>query len=157
MKLKELLAAVEEIKKDLSYTRSLQERWQKERRRFPILYEYIGKQSDFFREKMETLFEAEVKEESLDAYVRWRLQQVGKQPEGGGEKPAPVVELQTLESAAEEAARLRQQKEQEDAKRLAEKVRKTVKQHVPDEVKDAEKLAELGTQIADEIEKRKKK
>ncbi|RKY13290.1 MAG: hypothetical protein DRP82_05600 [Planctomycetota bacterium] len=91
MKLKELLAIVEEIKKDLSYTKSLQERWEKERRRFPILYEYIGKQLDFFREKMEKVLEAEVKEESLDEYIRWRLQQVRKRFESGEERIARVA------------------------------------------------------------------
>jgi len=147
VKLKELLAAIEEIRKDISYTRSLQERWQKERQRFPILYEYVGRQSNFFWEKMETLLEAEVKEESLDAYVRWRLQQVGKQPEGGEKESGAAAGLQALESAAEEVAKLRQHKEQEDAERLAEKVRQ-------DEVKNADRLDEPGTQIADELEKR---
>ena len=157
MKLKELLAVVEEIKKDLSYIRSLQERWQKERQRFPILYEYIGKQSDFFREKLQTLFEAEMKEESLDAYVKWRLQQAGKQPGGVEEGSAPVAQLQALESAMGEAAGLRQQKGQEDAKRLAEKVHQAAKERVPDKNKDAAKLAGLGTRTADEIERHKKK
>jgi len=152
MKLKELLAVVEEIKKDLSYIRSLEERWQKERRRFPILFEHIRKQAEFFRQKMQTLFEVEVAEASLDEYLRWRMQ-VARQPSS---LEKPVVELQTLEAAAAEAAKLREEKEKEDAKRLAEKVRQTVKQHLPQEVKDAEKLKELGTQIADEIEGGKK-
>lgn len=155
MKLKELLSVVDEIKKDLSYTRNFQEKWQRERRRFPILYEYIGKQVEFFREKIRALLDVEVKEESVDEYLRWRLQSSGKRK--GEREEESVVELQTLEAAAAEAAKLRQQKEAEDAKKLAAKVRQTVKQHIPEGVKDADKLAELGSQVADEIEKGEKK
>ena len=156
MKLRELLAALEEIKKDLSYTRSLQEKWEKERRRFPILYEHIGKQSDFFREKMEKVLEAEVREESVDAYIRWRLQQAGKQSEGSQRGSASVVGLQTLESAAQEVAKLRQQ-EGSEARPVAERVPKASKQDVSDKAGDAGKLAEPRTHVGDETEKREEK
>jgi len=140
MRLKELLSAVGEIKKDLSYIRSLQKRWQKECQHFPILYEYIGKQSDFFRERLDTIFEAEMKEESIDAYMKWRLQQAGRQPEGGEKSSAPVADLQALGSAMNEVAGLRQQKGREAVRRLAEKVHQTVKRYVPDKDKNANRL-----------------
>jgi len=156
MKLRQLLAALEEIKKDLSYTQSLQEKWEKERRRFPILYEYIGKQSDFFREKMEKVLEAEVKEESVDAYIRWRLQQVGKESEGGERAAASVVGLQTQESAAQEVPKLPQQKSS-GARRLAERGPKTSKQDVSKNAANAGKLAQPHTRVADEMERQKGK
>ena len=153
MKLKELLAAVEEIKKDLSYTKSLQERWEKERRRFPILYEYIGKQSDFFREKMEKILEAEVKEETLDAYIRWRLQQMGKRSEAGEGELVSVAGLQTSESTAGETTKLRQQ-EGSGTEQVAERVPKVSKRDASDKVSNVGKLSEPRTQVVDEMEEK---
>jgi len=146
MKLKELLALVDEIKKDLSYTRSLQERWQNEKRRFPILFAAIGRQIEFFNKNIARLFDAEVAETGLDAYVMDRLKTLRSR---GGK--APVVELQTLESAAKEASRLREEKGKKDASKLASKVKKAVDGHLPRGAKSEARLRELGKQVVEEI------
>jgi len=145
MKLKELLALVDEIKRDMSYTRSLQERWQKEKKRFPILCEAISKQVDFFREKIEGLLDAEVVEEGVDKYVLYRLDVLRKK------ETVPVVELQTLEAAAKEAKALKEQREKEKKAQLAERVKAAMEAHMPKEGKSAEKLKALGEQVIEEL------
>jgi len=149
MKLKELIALVNELKKDMSYTRSLRERWKKEQKRFPILFASIEKQVDFFNKQVETLFDAEIDEKSLSSYISTRLTALR---EGGGEG-VKAVELQTLEEAAREAEELGKERDREQAKELAKKVKKAMESHLPKDAKSAEKVRRLGEELAEELEK----
>jgi hypothetical protein len=74
MLLKDLLAAIEEIQKDLSYTQNLQERWEKEADRFPIIFEYIKKQSEFFKQQIEKLLSINVNGDAIPEFARRRGQ-----------------------------------------------------------------------------------
>jgi hypothetical protein len=101
MTLKELLKVVEEIKKDLDYTRRLEERWTAEQKRFPLIYKYIVKQREFFQEQIESSMKTDLDNASLTEYVRERLgvrverlktAQVAPPPEEQQvEKPAPAA------------------------------------------------------------------
>lgn len=73
MILKELLRVVEEIKKDLEYTKRLEERWVKEQKRFPLIYKYIIKQRESFQEQIEKAMSINLDESGLDNYVVNRL------------------------------------------------------------------------------------
>lgn len=148
MKLKELVAVINGIRKDISYTRSLQERWQKERRRFPILFASIEKQTEFFKEQIEALFDAEVSDESVSPHIKSRLAMLREK----GEKGLAAVELQTLEDAAREAERMAKAREKEQAKELAGRVKEAMESHLPKEAKSAEKVRKLGEQLVKEIE-----
>lgn len=149
MKLRELIALINELKKDMSYTRSLQERWKKEQRRFPILFASIEKQVDFFNKQIATLFDAEIDDTSLSSFISERLTTLR---EGGGEQ-VKAVELQTLEEAAREAERLSKERKKEQAKNLAKRVKKAMESHLPKDAKSAEKVRKLGEELAEEIEK----
>jgi len=149
MKLKELIALINELKKDMSYTRSLKERWRKEQKRFPILFASIEKQVDFFNKQIETLFDAEIDDKSLSSYIGTRLTALREC--GGGEVKA--VELQTLEEAAREAEELSKERDKEQAKELAKRVKKAMESHLPKGAKSAEKVRKLGEELAEELEK----
>ncbi len=73
MNLKELLKVIEEIKKDLDYTRRLEERWTTEQKRFPLIYKYIIKQREFFQEQIDTSMKTDLNDSGLSEYVRERL------------------------------------------------------------------------------------
>ncbi|MFH1422075.1 MAG: hypothetical protein ABIH42_05115, partial [Planctomycetota bacterium] len=53
MLLRDILSAVEEIKKNLIYTKSLETKWKKEEDRFPVIIKYIKKQKEFFEDEIE--------------------------------------------------------------------------------------------------------
>jgi hypothetical protein len=72
MLLKDLLAAVEEIERDLAYTQDLQAKWEKEAERFPVIFEYIKKQSEFFRQEIEKLLSISVGDNAMSDFVRQR-------------------------------------------------------------------------------------
>lgn len=103
MILKDLLKIVEEIRKDLAYTQRLEERWTKEQKRFPLIYESIVKQREFFQEVVDKALRAEVDESNLDEYVKnrprlnvRRVKTVQVSPPGAmqAEKaPAPKTEM----------------------------------------------------------------
>ncbi|MCX7703240.1 MAG: hypothetical protein N2234_03955 [Planctomycetota bacterium] len=152
MKLRELVALIDSIKKDMSYTRSLQERWQKEKKRFPILYASIEKQSEYFKKQIESLFDAEVSDKGLSEYVHDKLASLRS---SGTEQPS-IIELQTLEEAAKEADALTKKREEEQAKQLAQKVKETMESHLPKDAKGTEKVRELGEEVVKQIEKPKK-
>jgi hypothetical protein len=73
MILKELLRVVEEIKKDLEYTKRLEERWLSEQKRFPLIYKYIIKQRESFKEQIDKAMTMNLDESKLDEYVVNRL------------------------------------------------------------------------------------
>lgn len=73
MTLKELLKVIEEIKKDLDYTKRLEERWTTEQKRFPLIYKYIIKQREFFQEQIDTSMKTDLEESRLSDYVKDRL------------------------------------------------------------------------------------
>lgn len=72
MNLKELLNVIEDIKKDLAYTKRLEERWIKEQKRFPLIYKYIIKQREFFQEKIDAALSVGIDLTKLDDYVAKR-------------------------------------------------------------------------------------
>lgn len=72
MILRNLLKVIEEIRKDLAYTQRLEERWVKEKKRFPVIYESIVKQREFFEQVVEKALLVEVDESKLDEYMRNR-------------------------------------------------------------------------------------
>ncbi len=72
MIVKELLRVVEDMKKDLEYTRRLENRWQSEQKRFPLIYKYIIKQREFFQEQIDKAMMAELDESKLDGYITAR-------------------------------------------------------------------------------------
>jgi cobalamin biosynthesis Mg chelatase CobN len=72
MLLKHLLAAVEEIEKDLAYTQNLEAKWEKEAKRFPVICEYIKKQVEFFREEIEKLFSLNIDDSAISEFVKTR-------------------------------------------------------------------------------------
>lgn len=72
MIVKELLRVVEDMKKDLEYTRRLENRWQSEQKRFPLIYKYIIKQREFFQEQIDKAMTSELDESKLDEYVKGR-------------------------------------------------------------------------------------
>jgi len=148
MKLREMIGLIDSIKKDMSYTRSLQERWQKEKKRFPILYASIEKQTEFFKKQIEALFDAEITEGGLDEYIRDRLAVLRS---GGGEQTS-TIELQTLEEAAREAETLSKKREDEQSKQLAQKVKEKMETHLPKNAKGVEKVRELGEEVVKQIE-----
>jgi hypothetical protein len=69
MNLKELLRVIEDIKKDLDYTRRLEERWASEQKRFPLIYKYIIKQREFFQQQIDGAMNLNVDETQLNEYV----------------------------------------------------------------------------------------
>jgi hypothetical protein len=73
MNLKELLKVIDEIKKDLDYTKRLEERWTSEQKRFPLIYKYIIKQREFFQEQIDTSMTTDLDEFRLTDYVKERL------------------------------------------------------------------------------------
>ena len=73
MTLKELLKVIDEIKKDLDYTKRLEERWTSEQKRFPLIYKYIIKQREFFQEQIDSSMKTDLDEFKLTDYVKDRL------------------------------------------------------------------------------------
>ena len=73
MNLKELLKVIDEIKKDLDYTKRLEERWTSEQKRFPLIYKYIIKQREFFQEQIDSSMKTDLDEFKLTDYVKDRL------------------------------------------------------------------------------------
>lgn len=72
MLLRDVVAAVEEIEKDLAYTQSLEAKWEREAKRFPVICEYIKKQVEFFREEIENLFSLNIDDGAISEFVKTR-------------------------------------------------------------------------------------
>ena len=72
MLVKDLLVAVEEIRKDLAYTQDIEAKWEKEADRFPVLFEYIKKQSEFFKEEIERLLSLNISNNAVSEFVKTR-------------------------------------------------------------------------------------
>jgi hypothetical protein len=120
MLLRDVVAALGEIRNDLSYTQNLEARWEKEADRFPLIFEYIKKQSEFFKEEIEKLFLLNVDDNTISEFVKTRRAQAEQVPklEGTATQAAEeVAQKRAEDKSSEEAppALLASQKEPQDS------------------------------------------
>jgi hypothetical protein len=120
MLLRDVVAAVEEIRKDLSYTQNLEAKWEKEADRFPVILEYIKKQSGFFKEEIEKLFLLNVDDNAISEFVKTRRAQAGQVPQlesAATQTAEEVAQKRAEEKGSEEApsSPLASQKELQDS------------------------------------------
>ena len=101
MLLKDVVAAVQEIRKDLAYTQDLEAKWEKEADRFPVLFEYIKKQSEFFKEEIERVLSLNISNSAISDFVKTKsaTAQIARSE---GEPQASAVASPAQPLAAEE-------------------------------------------------------
>ena len=177
MTLRELLRVLDEVKRDLDYTRRLEERWVAEEKRFPLIYKHIARQKEFFQEQIDKVMIVDIDDQKVDNYVRARLGTEAPRPatsQVAPAKEAPASEPEALAKtspiAAEPAPALAQTKKEKpqdepqgsprEAAPVAPEAPKPVASSVPGKPADGEsasreKLRRLASEVLNEVKRAK--